>query len=82
MSTKGTIADVTTDGMFVHVYTECFDSHPQPVYIEMWEQGEQTNLSMTVVMSQENALSLAEAMTKWAASVRENNARLAGKEQP
>jgi len=73
MSTKGTIADVTIDGMFVHFYAECFEAHPQPVYIEMWEQGESDNASMTVSMPQANALSLADDMAAWAAAVRAHN---------
>lgn len=71
MSTKGTIADVTIDDMFVHFYTECFDGPPQPVYIEMWEQGEEANQMMMVSMPQEYALKLADDLTRWAASIRE-----------
>lgn len=75
MSTKGTIADVTTDGMYVHFYTECFDAHPAPVYIELWEQGGDTNHSMTVVMPLDKALQLADDLAKWAAGMREWQAK-------
>ena len=70
MSTKCTIADVTIEGMFIHVYTECFDPAPQDVYVEMWEQGEQDNASMTVSMPQADALTLADDLAAWAKRVR------------
>lgn len=75
MSTKGTIAGIETEGMFVHLYNECSDGNPQPVYIEMWEQGENTNHTMVVCMPQDKALELADDMAMWAKSIREFNAK-------
>lgn len=71
MSTKGTIAGVDNSEMFVHFYTECLDAHPEPVYIEMWAQGDETNESMTVSMPLDKALKLADDLAKWAAGMRE-----------
>lgn len=81
MSTKGTIADITTgtaeksDQAFMHIYTECFDDHPPPVYFNLWEQGEEDNLSMTVCFPQDKALELADDLARWAADTRAWNAK-------
>ena len=77
MSTKVTIAGVTTDDLFVHIYIECFDESPEPVYIAMWRHVEETNRIMAVSMPQKEALQLADDLARWASSVRENNARIA-----
>ena len=70
MSTKFSIAYVNTDGELVHIYTDCFDEPPCPVYIELGAHGENANHEMTLRIPQAKALQLADEMTKWAASTR------------
>ena len=82
MSTKGTIAGVETPEMYVHIYTECFYAPPAWVCLEVWEQGDTDNHSMTVSMPQDKALQLADDMTRWATGIREWMAKQAAKVKP
>ena len=78
MSTKSSISYLTLietigDEEFhadVHLYTECFDADPQPVYLTVSEQGVWSNQEMTLGIPQDQALQLADELTAWAARVR------------
>lgn len=78
MSTKCSIAGVTLVETIngeefhanVHLYTECFDEDPQPVYLTVSEQGVWSNRGLTLCIPQDKALQFADELTAWAASAR------------
>jgi len=78
MSTKGSIAGVSMKEVVgeeiyhasIHVYHECFESHPQPVYFEMTHQGVFSNQRMVLRMPQAEALTLADDLARWLEAVR------------
>ena len=78
MSTKGSIASVDLTEVVgkekyhahIHLYHECFDKAPQPVYLEVWQQGVWSNQNVQMVIPCEKALELADQLAAWAAKER------------